>query len=271
MTPGETNMERKYIALALVALVGCAGLASAGVIGVEVADGYGILGSGSGTDDAENRAESDDGFDGPGRWLHERIRDRVQDRVRDGMMQRHRHQMQYAERMAENYLNLTRLEGVLTYDNETMTYSVDGTVLYLGDEQFLASLARSDYDRDGSYEPVQDELQGLVGIEVVANGLLDNDTLYVSHVNGIWLRAPRETNIVALEGVLENVNGSFFVDGTRLLVNGRRMSRSDIDGDGMLERLREELNGLVGTNVAVDDTTVEHGLLVAHVNGIRVR
>ena len=264
-------MERKYIALALAGLIGCAALVSAGVIGVEVADGYGLPGAGNGTDNSKSGANGNDGGAGPGRWLQERIRDRIQDRVRDRVMERHRHQMQYTERVAENYLNLSRLEGVLAYDNDTETYSIDGTVLYPGNECFLASLARSDYDQDGSYEQVQDELQGLVGTEVVVNGLLVNDTLYVSHVNGIWLRVPREVTVTELSGTLEYSNESYIVDGTRLLVNGRRMSRSDIDGDGMLERLREELNGLVGTSVAVDGATVEHGLLVAHVNGIWVR
>ncbi|MFO8133835.1 MAG: hypothetical protein R6U10_07910 [Thermoplasmatota archaeon] len=263
-------MNRKYIALALVGLIGCAGLVSAGVIGVELADGYGMMGAGSGSDDAEHGAENGGGA-GPGRWLQERIRDRVHDRVRDRIMERHRHQMEYAERMAENYLNLTRLDGVLSYDNETGTYMIDCTVLYLGDEHFLASPARSDYDQDGSYEPVQDELQGLVGIDVAANGLLVNDTLYVSHVNGIWLRAPRAANVVELEGVLEEVNGSFFVDGVRLLFPMRSMSRSDIDGDGMLEPLRSELDGVVGTAVVVDGASRDNGLLVAHVNGIWTR
>lgn len=264
-------MERKYIALALIGLIGCAGLVSAGVIGVELADGYSTLDVGNGTDDAENGADGDNGLTGPGRWLRERIRDRIQDRVRDRVMQQHRHQMQYGARMAENYLNLTRLEGVLTYDSSTETYTIDTTVLYLGNEQFLASLATSDYDGDGEYEYVWEELQGLVDMEVVVNGIIDGDTLYVSHINGIWLHIPRETNIVELEGVLESINGSFFVNGTELLFIGRGMCRSDIDSDGSLEPLREEINGLVGEDVTVDGTTVDGRLMVRHINGIWVR
>lgn len=263
-------MERKYIALALIGLIGCAALVSAGVIGVEFADGYGVLGFGSGTNDTDNGA-GDSGSPGPGRWLRDRIRDRMQDRVWNRIMRQHRHQMQYANRMAGNYLNITRLEGALAYDNDTGTYYIDGTVLYLGPDTFLDRLARSDYDGDGSYEYVWEELQGLLGSNIVVNGLIDGDTLYVSHINGIWLRMPREVTVTELEGVLEYGNGSYVVDGTRLLLPGRRMSRSDIDGDGMLERLHGEMDGLAGTSVVVDGTIVEKGLLVAHVNGISVR
>ncbi len=263
-------MERKYIALALAGLIGCAGLVSAGVIGVELADGYRMLGVGRGADDTENDTGNEGGT-GPGRWLRERIRDRIQDRVHGRMMQQHRHQMQYGARLAENYLDLTRLEGVLGYDNDTETYSIEGTVLYLGSELFMDRMARSDYDGDGAYEHVGDELQELVGTSVKVNGVVGNDTLYVSHVNGIWLRVPREVTVMELEGTLETVNGTYMVDSTRLLLPRQGMSRSDIDGDGTLEPLRSELDGLVGTSVMVDGASVEHGLLVAHVNGIWVR
>ena len=263
-------MERKYIALALAGLIGCAGLVSAGVIGVELADGYGMLGAGLGADDTENDTGNQGGA-GPGRWFRERIRDRIQDRVRDRMMQQHRHQTQYGAHLAENYLNLSRLEGVLAYDNDTKTYMIDGTVLYLGTELFMDRMARSDYDGDGAYEHVGDELQGLVGTPVVVNGLLDSDTLYVSHINGIWLRVPREVTVMELDGTLETVNGTYMVDGTRLLLPRQGMTRSDIDGDGTLEPLRSELDGLVGTSVTVDGASVEHGLLVSHVNGIWAR
>lgn len=262
-------MERKYVALALIGLIGCAALVSAGVIGVELADGYGMPGAGSGTNDAANGADAE--APDSGAWLRDRMRDRMQDR-----MQQHRHQMQHrqverADLAMEHYLNLTRLEGILAYDSEMETYMIDATVLYVGDDRFLASLARSDYDRDGSYEQVQDELQGLVGGEVVVNGLLDNDTLHVSHVNGIWLRVPREVTVMELEGVLENSNGSFFVDGTELCFAGPGRPRSDIDGDGILERLHEELDGLVGDMVTVDGAMAHGRLVVMHVNGISVR
>jgi hypothetical protein len=269
MTPGETNMERKYIALALVGLIGCVGLVSAGVIGVEFADGY-MLGTSYGTDDIENGVD-DDGPTGPGAWLRERIRDRVQNRMQDRVMQHRQHQMQRGAHMAENYLNLTRLEGVLVYDNDTESYMIDNSVLYLGDEYFLASLAQSDYDQDGSYEYVWEELQGLIGSDIVVNGLLENDTLYVSHINGIWLRVPREVTLMELDGILEYRNGSYVIDGVILLFPKHGMSRSDIDGDGSLERLKDELDGLVGEQISVDGASVDKGIVVAHVNGISVR
>ena len=262
-------MKRKYIALALVGLIGCVGLVSAGVIGVEFADGY-MLGPSNGTDDTETGID-DDGPTGPGTWLRERIRDRMQNRMQHRVMQHQQHQMQHGACMAENYLNLTRLEGVLVYDNDTETYMIDDTVLYLGDEYFLASLAQSDYDGDGEYEYIWMELQDMVGSDIVVNGVLENDTLYVSHINGIWLRIPREVTLMELDGILAYGNGSYIIDGTTLLFPKHGMPRSDIDGDGSLERLKDELDGLVGEHVSVDGASVDKGLAVAHVNGISVR
>lgn len=286
---GDTTMERKYIALALIGLVGCAALLNAGIIGVEPVDGYSILGVGNdgasiNVTGSENGTEDDPcPCSGPQlrNQTHNQWRNRVMEQ-RGGMMHRHQQQMEHQHQNRQmdvertrpvmgNYLNLTRLEGTLAYDNSTATYTIDTTVLYLGGDSFLSSLARSDYDGDGTYEHVGDELQGLADGEVVVNGLLDNDTLYVSHVNGIWLRMPRERETTGLSGVLECSNGSYTVAGTRLLFRGQRVSRSDIDGDGSLERLHDEFDGLVGEEVTVDGTSVENGLLVVHVNGIWIR
>ena len=171
----------------------------------------------------------------------------------------------------DNYLNITRLEGVLAYDNGTGTYLIDTTVFYLGNEWFLETLAKSDYDSDGTYEYIWQELEGLIGSEMVVNGVLEGDTLYVSHINGIWLTTPRQTDIMELEGILESINGSYFVDGTKLSITKRGMSQSDIDGDGALEPINEELYGLLGENITVDGTTVEGGMVVIHINGIWTR
>ncbi len=176
-------------------------------------------------------------------------------------------QRQMLHNVWENYLNITRLEGVLEYNNGT--YMVDTTVLYLGNEWFLDSLAKSDYDGDGTYEYVWQELEGLLGTTIVINGVLEDDILYASHINGIWFRTPNQADITELEGVLEYSNGSYFVDGTELVIEKRGYTKSDIDGDGALERTMEELDGLVGEEITVDGTVTDDGrILVVHINGI---
>jgi hypothetical protein len=169
--------------------------------------------------------------------------------------------------IGSNYLNITRLEGILGYENGT--YIVATTALYLGNEWFLDSLAKSDYDGDGTYEYIWQELEGLLGVSIIANGVLEDEVLYASHINGIYLRAPNQADISELEGLLEYSNGSYFVEGTELAVKLRGYSKSDIDGDGTLERMIGELDGLVGEEITADGTlTDDERLFVAHINGI---
>jgi len=242
------KMKRMYIALALAGLIGCAVLVDAGINGIGTEDGNGVAG-------------------GAGKWLRNRMMNQwKRGHVGAGgfpMAQQWRWQQ-----VAGNYLNTTRMEGVLEYDGEN--YTVDGVVLYLGNEWFLESLAKSDYDGDGTYEYVWQELEGLTDFWVVVNGVLHGDVLCASHINGIWLRAPREADITEITGVLEQVNGSYVIDGTELLFKKRRYSRSDMDGDGSLERTVEEINGLVGQEITVDGTMTEKGLFAVHINGIWV-
>lgn len=168
-----------------------------------------------------------------------------------------------------NLLNLTRMEGTLEYENGS--YYLNGIKLYMGGDYFLNSWARSDYDRDGQYEYVWQELNGLIGKEIVVNGILKNNTLYVSHINGIWLRMPKEMpNMVKIEGILEFNNGSFFVNDTMLIIK-HGFSKSDIDGDGSLERMFSELYGLIGEEITIDGFLNDRGLVVVHINGIWAR
>lgn len=285
------NMDRKYIALALAGLVGVAALINAGVIGVSADDGSTTDTGTDGDVDASDANEpgntyaNDTGFHGPGsngeRFRHQGM-EMNQRGNREGPPGMGMNQYQDDELdqfqgnewctkdyLTKNYLNITRLEGILAYNNGT--FMVDTTVLYFGNELFLKGLAKSDYDGDGIYEYVWQELEGLIGTELVVNGILDGDTLYVSHINGIYLTMPKQTDITELEGILERTNGSFFVNGTQLLITKRGISMSDIDGDDMLEPLAEELNGLLGENVSVDGTTIEGGLIVIHINGIWAR
>ena len=294
MERGE-NMDRKYIALALAGLVGVAALINAGMISVYADDTSPADTDTSGdtdtsdTNETGNNNETDTGFHGPGpngqRFHHQdRTMNQMGNHGEPSGMMMNQYQNQYqnnqlyqpqgntwcaADYLTKNYLNITRLEGILTYDNGT--FMVDTTVLYLGNELFLKSLAKSDYDGDGTYEYVWQELEGLVGTELVVNGILDGDTLYVSHINGIYLTMPKQTDITELEGILESINGSFFVDGTQILITKKGISMSDIDGDGMLEPLTDELTGLLGENISVDGTTVDGGLILIHINGIWAR
>lgn len=173
--------------------------------------------------------------------------------------------------MGSKYLNTTRLEGILEYNDGT--YFVDTTVLYLGNEVFLKSLAQSDYDKDGAYEYIEQELQGLQDTAVVVNGVLENNSLYVTHINGIWLRNPVLVEITEMQGYLsyDNKTGSYFVDETKIILKKQGFSRSDIDGDGSLEPLWGEINGLVGGIITVDGTFLDKALVVEHINGVWVR
>ncbi len=169
----------------------------------------------------------------------------------------------------KHMLNYTRMEGVLQYENGN--YCLNGMKLYVGNGFFLNSIAKSDYDGDGEYELVWQELDGLVGEEIVVNGIIRDDMLYVSHINGIWLRMPREMpDLMEMTGVLENINESFYINNTMLIIK-HGFSKSDIDGDGLLEKMYEELNGLVGREITVDGFLNEKGFVVMHINGIWAR
>ena len=227
------KMKRIYIAAALAAIIGLAVVVEAGMNGMENSD----IGS---------------------KW--QKFKHMWQNRFA-----RH-HRMQHAWR---NMLNFTRMEGIL--ESENGSYYINGVQLYLGGDAFMNSISRSDYDRDGSYEYIWQEMDGLVGSYIVVNGIIKGDTLYVSHINGIWLRMPRESpEITELEGVLEYINGSYYINGIELLIK-HGFSKSDIDGDMQLERMDEEMNGLVGQQITVDGFMNEKGFVVLHVNGIWAR
>ncbi|HEC87894.1 MAG TPA: hypothetical protein ENI52_01100 [Thermoplasmata archaeon] len=172
------------------------------------------------------------------------------------------------EHMWNNALNQTREEGILEYVNGS--YYINGIELYLGNEWFMNSIARSDYDGDGEYEYVWQELEGLVNTEVVINGVLKGDMLYVSHINGIWYRIPKQAEIEEIQGILEYVNGSYYINGTELMIK-RGFSKSDIDRDGSLERMTEELNGLLGDEIKVDGIMHDGKMIVFHINNIWAR
>lgn len=224
------KMKKIYIALAMAGVIAFAVLADAGIGGM--------------------------GAEGIG----EKIRDRM------GKLFRFRNRVR--EQVWENALNQTREEGILECINGT--YYVNGIELYLGEEWFMNSIARSDYDEDGEYEYIWQELEGLIGEQVVINGILKDNVLYVSHINGIWYRMPKKMEIEEIEGILEKVNGSYYINETQLLVK-RGFSKSDIDRDGSLERMEEEMDGLVGKEITVDGVMNNGKMVVFHINHIWAR
>ncbi len=164
-------------------------------------------------------------------------------------------------------LNLDREEGMLSY--EEGMFCVDGIEIYFGDAWWLNHTIRSDYDGDGEYETVWNELLGLVGSNVTVNGRLVNETLVASHINGMFLRIPFKTEFMVLNGVIEQVNGTFYIDGYKIILP-RRMARSDYDGDGLLERMHVELQGLAGSVATIDGYAFNGKIRPLHINGIAI-
>jgi hypothetical protein len=76
--------------------------------------------------------------------------------------------------------------------------------------------------------------------------------------------------LVEMNGVLEYINGSYYINDTQLIIK-HGLSKSDIDGDGSLEAMYEELNGLLGKEITVDGFMNEKGFVVMHINGIWAR
>lgn len=235
------KMNKKYVALALVATIAIAVLAQAQISAMKGSN------------------ENNNGNDFSGYRFRNRVRERVIEMARNHNR---------ARIMAENYLNLTREEGILEYIDGK--YYVNGMEIYFGDEHFLNTNSRSDYDMDGTYETVMEEINGLVGSNVIINGLLEDNILYASHINRIWLRQPCYNEFVELQGVLEEMNGSYYINGIRLMIK-QGFSKSDIDRDGSLERMYEELNGLVGKEVKIDGWLKDDSIVVMHINGIWAR
>jgi len=172
-----------------------------------------------------------------------------------------------ARAIYRNLLNMDREEGVLSY--EYGKFYVDDVAIYFGDAWWLNHTIKSDYDGDGEYETVWNELLGLVGSNVTVNGRLVNETLVASHINGMFLRIPVMAEFVELNGTIEEINGSFYIDGYKILLP-RRMARSDYDGDGMLERMYNEIRGLIGKVVTIDGYVFHGNIKPMHINGIAI-
>ena len=108
----------------------------------------------------------------------------------DGLMQRLRNQICDTLGICQGGVNLTSINGVLTYDGTN--FYIDDVELHFGPTWFIESAESSvDYDGDGELELVYDELQGLVGTEVTVEGHLQSSGwMSVFTINGEIYREP---------------------------------------------------------------------------------
>ncbi len=189
-------------------------------------------------------------------------------------MYRHHARVQMRESAMKN---MTEISGVLSYENGS--YYVGIQVVSFGPIWLLENVtARSDYDRDGTYETIEEEFEGLTGTEITITGIMKNDTMYAFYINGIWyrnsVRMPQE--ISEIMGILEYNNGTYEIENQtvffgpmKMLFN--RVARSDYDGDGQLESMYYELDGLSGSHVTLDGFYKGDVFVPAHIDGMWYR
>lgn len=85
---------------------------------------------------------------------------------------------------------LENLTGLLEYDEEN--FFIGDVELHFGPDWYItAAISTEDYDGDGEYELVIDELLGLVGTEVTVQGHYQSDNwMSVFTINGLVYREP---------------------------------------------------------------------------------
>ena len=86
--------------------------------------------------------------------------------------------------------DLEEITGTLTYDGTN--FYIGDAELHFGPTWYINShISSEDYDQDGEYELIIDELQGLVGTEVTVLAHEQSDGWYsVFVINGITYREP---------------------------------------------------------------------------------
>jgi len=194
-----------------------------------------------------------------------------------GLMGKLMHRHQVRQKIMEKAMeNMTEVSGNFYFENGT--YYIDGYVISFGPNWFIENMtARSDYDRDGNYETIKEELKGLEGTDVTIMGILKNDTIFAFYINGIWYRNPvrMPDEISEISGILEYDgkytinNQTIFFGPMGMLFN--KVAQSDYDRDGQLESMYYELNGLLGTQVNLDGFYKGDVFIPAHINGIWYR
>ena len=189
-------------------------------------------------------------------------------------MHRHHERVQARENAMKN---MTEMNGTLSYDGNA--YYIGAQEISFGPEWLLENMtARSDYDRDGNYETMKEELDGLNENEVTVMGIMKNDTIYAFYIDGIWYRNPvrMPQEISEITGELEYNNGTYMVNGQTIFFGPARMlfnkvARSDYDRDGQIESVYYELQGLLGKEVNLDGFYKGDVFIPAHIDGIWYR
>ncbi|MEA2054904.1 MAG: hypothetical protein U9O96_07375 [Candidatus Thermoplasmatota archaeon] len=192
------------------------------------------------------------------------------------LMDRHHTRMQMREKAMEN---MTEVSG--TFSCEDGPYYVDGQVVSFGPEWFIENVtARSDYDRDGTYETIKEELKGLNGTKVTVIGIMKNDGIIAFYINGIWYRNPVRMphEISEITGILEHDGNSYAIKNQTIFFGPTdklfsKVARSDYDRDGQMESMYYELEGLMetGEEITLDGFYREDVFIPAHINGMWYR
>lgn len=108
----------------------------------------------------------------------------------DGLFQRIRNRICDMLGICQGGCELTEITGILEYDETN--FFIEEIELHFGPKWYItAAISAEDYDGDGEYELVIDELLGLVGIEITVEGHLQSeDWMSVFTINGLIYREP---------------------------------------------------------------------------------
>jgi hypothetical protein len=108
----------------------------------------------------------------------------------NGFIQRFMNQIRDTLGICQGGCNLSTLTGTLTYDGTN--FFIGDVEVHFGPSWYItSSMSAVDYDQDGQYELVIDEIQGLVGAEVSVEGHYQSDGwMSVFTINGETYREP---------------------------------------------------------------------------------
>ena len=108
----------------------------------------------------------------------------------NGMLQRIRNRICDMLGICQGGCELTELTGILEYDEEN--FFIGEVELHFGPEWYIiAAISAEDFDGDGEYELVIDELLGLVGTEITVECHLQSENwMSVFTINGLIYREP---------------------------------------------------------------------------------
>ena len=106
------------------------------------------------------------------------------------IMQRLRNRICDTLGICQGYSELITLTGMLTYDGTN--FFIDGIEIHFGPTWYITSTESAiDYDQDGSFEYIFDELQGLVGTTITIQGHEQSDQWVSAFtINGEVYREP---------------------------------------------------------------------------------